>query len=100
MIVVAGATGVSIGLTGSERVNEMRYAPQLPENVMLLTRDNPKGVDEMRVDGASGIAAMLPNGTVIPMRHPVAADSPFGPAPVLVWPPEEWWNECAAECPR
>lgn len=99
VIVVAGATGVSIGLTGSERVNEMRYAPQLPENVMLLTRNNPKGVEEMPVDRAAGIAAMLPNGTVIPMRHPVAADTPSGPAPVHVWPPEEWWNECAAECP-
>lgn len=98
MIVVAGATGVSIGLTGSERVDELRYAPQLPENVMLLTRDGTQDADETFVDRAAGIAAMLPNGTVIPMRHPVAADGPYGPEPLHVWPPEEWWNECGAEC--
>jgi putative ABC transport system permease protein len=79
-------------------VDELRYAPQLPENVMLLTRDGTQDADETFVDRAAGIAAMLPNGTVIPMRHPFAADGPFGPEPLHLWPPEEWWNECGAEC--
>jgi putative ABC transport system permease protein len=100
MIVVAGASGVAIGLTGTEQVNELRYAPQLPENVLRITPVVPaRAADgEATLDRAADLAAMLPGATVIPIHQPIAADGPWGLEPVHLWPPEEWWNECAENC--
>ena len=100
MIVVAGATGVAIGLTGSARVDELRYAPQLPENVMHITPMVPTREADggTLLDRAGDLAAMLPGATVIPIRQIIAADGPWGLEPVHLWPPEEWWQQCGMDC--
>jgi putative ABC transport system permease protein len=100
MIVIAGASGVAIGLTGSERVNELQYSPQLPENVMRINPEMPAHQADSGaiVDRADDLAAMLPGGTVVPMHQPIAAEGPWGLESVHLYPPEEWWAECAEDC--
>ena len=100
MIVVAGASGVAIGLTGTERVNELRYAPNLPENIMhVAPMVSARTADsDALLDRAEDLAAMLPGSTVIPIRHPIAVEGPWGLDPAHVWPPEEWWEQCVDDC--
>jgi putative ABC transport system permease protein len=92
MIVVAGATGLSIGLQGVMRVAELRYAPSLPENVLRVS--DPDAADAFLAN-AETIAGALPGSRVVPSEVPVAAQSPWGIEPMHLWPSDDWYASCA-----
>lgn len=95
MIVVASATGLSIGLQGVMRVAELRYAPMLPDNVMQISAEVTDDDHAANfLTNAESIAALLPGAVVVPSEMPVAGHSPWGREPLHVWPTESWYESC------
>ena len=63
MIVVASAAGLSIGFAGADRVDELRYQPILPDNVM---RVDINGADGQGFESSlEVVAAALPSAQVV-----------------------------------
>jgi putative ABC transport system permease protein len=111
MIVVAGATGLSFGLAGTERADELRYLPALPDHVMGLTSDlDAAAVDDSAAftaafsEVADQVAAMLPGSSTIIGAAPIGGvhQWPEGWTEVLrlsVAPADSWIQEhCQEEC--